>query len=486
MFDNISTGDNDVFDNKGFISNIIEYVDENKMLIPGDKIVVGVSGGADSVSLLCVLCEISLHFGIDKNNIIAVHVNHMIRGEEALGDQHFVEKLCEELGICCEIFAKDIPAFARENSLTVEEAGRRYRYECFNNIAEKKGCTKIAVAHNRNDLVETMLFNMVRGSGLKGITGIPAVRDNIIRPLLSTDRADIEKYLSYIGRDYRTDSTNLSVDYDRNKIRHIVLPALMEINNGAIEHLLRLSKEAEDSYKLIKNKSLANAKYEFIEAKGERSISMKIGELNNIERLERYYVLYDAVVKLAGVSKDITQKNIDIIMDLLSQDTGKRVELPYGISVRRSYDRLIISKLLDKEIEHKVYNVEIEGEGQYIIPDNGLLKIRIDNIKPLDEYAKNDYTKVFDYGKIRDKLCVRNYTEDDYIIINEQGNTKKVGRIFIDKKIDRAKRPSWPVVACASEALWIVGLRYNEAYRVDESTEKVMIMEYIREGEYNG
>lgn len=486
MLEYISTGDNGVFDNKVFISNIIEYVDDNKMLVPGDKIVVGVSGGADSVCLLCVLCEIGLHFGIEKKDIIAVHVNHMIRGDEALGDQHFVEKLCEELEICCEVFAKDIPDFARENSLTVEEAGRRYRYECFNMIAQKYSCTKIAVAHNRNDLVETMLFNMVRGSGLKGITGIPAVRDNIIRPLLSTDRTDIEKYICYLGKSYRTDSTNLSVDYDRNKIRHIVLPALMEINKGAIEHLLRLSKEAEESYKLIRYKSLANARYDLLETKGERSISMKIAELNNIERLERYYVIYDAVVKLAGVSKDITQKNIEIVMDLLFQDTGKRVELPYGISARRSYDRLIISKLTDEAVGNNSFNIEIDGPGQYVIPGHGILKISIEDIKPLVEYAKNNYTKVFDYGKIMDKLCVRNYTEDDYITINEQGNTKKVGRIFIDKKIDRVKRYSWPVVACASEALWVVGLRYNEAYRIDASTEKVMIMEYIREGEYNG
>ena len=234
--------------------NVTEYMQDNGMLTNVKAVVVGVSGGADSVALLRVLCE------FHELTIKVVHINHMIRGEEADRDEAFVTQLCETLGVSCTVYREDIPKMAREKHMTEEEAGRIFRYECFNKEAEalknqlndelhnKSKDTKdidkavrIAVAHNMDDLAETVLFNMVRGSSLLGLAGIKPVNGRIIRPLLMTSRLEIEEYLGSLGQSYITDSTNLVEDYTRNKI----IDALNNVIPGLVNAVI--SAYAQDS-----------------------------------------------------------------------------------------------------------------------------------------------------------------------------------------------------------------------------------------------
>ena len=467
---------------KNFEKKIYGFINEYKMLDEGGKVIVGLSGGADSVCLLYVLKNLGM-------KPVAVHINHMIRGEEADRDEAFCKELCEKLEVPFKAYHKDIKAYAAAEKMTVEEAGRRFRYECFEKERKESGADKVAVAHNKNDLAETVIFNMTRGSGLNGLAGIKPVRDNIIRPLLDAKRSEIEEYLKELGQDFKTDSTNLSKDYDRNKIRHIVIPTLLELNAGAIEHICEAAKDSEESYNYIKEISDAELdKYtdkQAMKINGDGCVVLETSGLKNETKLIREHIIHEAIALAAGRKKDITRRHIYDVEALLDNETGSSVNLPYGLTARISYDSLIISVLshktdgLYKEIEAGV----TEEKTVIRINDDETLELWTEKRDPDTVIIKNDYTKMADYGKIKDTLCIRNPMEEDYIVIDDKGNTKKISRVFIDNKIDREKRTSWPLIACGNEIIWAVGLRYSEAFKVDDTTKKILYMKYQRKGE---
>ena len=207
------------------IDKIFRHIKDNKLLSDGDTVVCGLSGGADSVGLLLALYELREKLGI---NVEALHVNHCLRGEESDRDEEFCCQLCSRLGIPFSAFRVDVKSYAKEHSLSDEEAARKLRYGVFEANSQGK---KIATAHNANDNLETVILNLARGSALKGMAGIPVRRNNIIRPLLTVSREEIEAFLSERGQEFVTDSTNLSDDYTRNKIRHKIIPLMNELNS---------------------------------------------------------------------------------------------------------------------------------------------------------------------------------------------------------------------------------------------------------------
>lgn len=465
---------------KKFLSNIYSYICEHNMIEPSDRIVVGLSGGADSVCLLVALSELSDRLGISCDGIFAVHINHMIRGTEADGDEAFAKALCDRLGITFISYRKDIKSYAAELGCTVEEAGRKYRYKCFDDVSEKYNCNRTAVAHNKNDLAETVVFNMLRGSGLKGMSGIQPVRGNIIRPLLDVTRQQIEEYLSDCNQSYRNDSTNDTLDYDRNKIRHVILPAMQEVNSSAVRHICQMAEEAKNSYSFIHHKALE--KYDgYVEDDDfGRTITLDVNSIYKYNPVLQEHVIHEAIGDVAGIKKDITRRHIMAVVGLLYQDTGKVVELPYGIRARRSYEKLIIT---NKQETASDYYIDITDEGVYNIPEWGSIEISFISNNTGIEVSKKVYTKMADYGKMKDNLCIRTPEDGDYITIDSNGNTKKLSRVFIDNKIDREKRADWPVLACGHEIVWVLGVRYSESYKIDKETTKIIYMNCIRKGE---
>lgn len=473
-----------------FILNVKKYIKENHMLENMDGMVIGLSGGPDSVCLLRVMCELAGCFGIEKDRIYCVHINHMIRGGEADADEEFASQLCGKLGLPFVCFKKDITAYAEEIGCSVEEAGRKYRYDCFRQVMKENNINRLAVAHNKNDVAETLIFNMLRGTGIKGMSGIRPVRDDVIRPLLFCHRADIEKYLEGIGQDYRTDSTNLSTDYDRNRIRHIILPELTEINSNAIEHIYSLAAEAEKVYEYVHKKAgedmgiilsdKETSDWDFVNEDGLKGINIDISKLEKCDDVIKEHIIHEAIARVAGSRKDISRKHVLAVLELCRGETGKQVMLPYGISARRSYDNIIVTGDCDAK---ETYSVDIDGDGNYEIADVGTFSINVELWKTGMEVSKKIYTKMVDYGKIKGNVCIRTPNAGDYIIIDGKGSSKKLSRLFIDKKIDRVKRLTWPVIACGNEIIWAVGLRYSEAYKVDENTHKVMCINFKGKGE---
>lgn len=462
-----------------FLDEVYNYIKEYHMVEPSDRIVIGLSGGADSVCLLVSLCMLSGRLGTDTGNLFAVHVNHMLRGEAAEHDEAFSRELCEKLGVHFIGYRKDIGALAEELHCTVEEAGREYRYACFSDTAQKFNCQKIAVAHNKNDLAETVLFHIIRGSGLKGLSGISPVRDRIIRPLLNMPRQTIEEFLEEINQNYCTDATNFGTDYDRNRIRHAILPVMEQINSAAVDHICQVAAEAKESYRYIRDQALAQYGG-CTENTDGKTVALDIGELYKCSPVLQEHMIHEAITDVAGGSRDVTRRHVMAVVGLIYQDTGKSAILPYGIRARRSYDRLIISNAKEQP---QAYCINILENGVYEIPEWGSIEIEHMKYKPEMEISKKTYTKMFDYGKIGNNLCIRTPQEGDYITIDSEGNTKKLSRVFIDSKIDRELRNKWPVLACGREIIWAVGLRYNISYGVDENTKHVLYMKCTGKGE---
>lgn len=460
-----------------FLNKVFNYINEYHMIVPGDKIVVGLSGGADSVCLLRTLDILRDRLGIGENGIIAVHINHGIRGEEADEDEQFAKNVCDRLGIPFISMHRDITAYAQELKISVEEAGRKYRYQCFNNVLIQNKFNKIAVAHNKNDLAETVIFNMIRGSGLNGMAGIQPVRDNIIRPLLNVTRTDIEEFLASVNQDYREDSTNASTDYDRNKIRHNVLPLMCDINPRAVEHICQLAGEADASYRFIHKKAVEKCERCIKADDDKKVINLEVNQLYKYNPVLQEHLVHEALGEIAGAKKDISRKHVMSVVSLLYQDNGKFIDLPFGIRARKSYDKLIISNYAEEADE---YCITVEKEGVYKIPGQGNLNISFIDNNDTVEVSKKIYTKMANYDKIKGGLCIRTPKEGDYITIDGNGNTKKLSRVFIDNKIDREKRINWPVVATGSEIIWVIGLRYSEAYKIDKDTTRIIYMDYQR------
>lgn len=456
------------------IKKVLKYVEKNKMLHNNDKVVLGVSGGADSVCLLFVMLEIKPIYHLE---LYVVHVNHGIRGDEAKEDALYVEKLCRQYKIPHILVEEDIPSRARKEGISEEEAGRDARYEAFEKVFHDYGADKIAVAHNQNDSGETMLFNLFRGSGLKGLCGIPPTRGNIIRPLLETSRRNIEEYLLSRKISYQTDKTNEMTDYTRNRIRLEVLPYIVEnINNNAIEHMVKTSVMIEEALAYIENNTKTSFS-QLVKQQGDVYIC-SVEELLKEDIVIQKQLVRMIIEKMAGKLKNITSNHIDMILELLENQVGKKINLPYDILVQRDYNDILFLYNDNKTSElvgFEYKSITIPGE-QYIHQTNQKIEFSLIKYKKNLRIPQNGCTKWFDYDKIDNTVVIRTRKEGDYFSIDSKGSKKKLKSYFIDKKIPKEKRDSIPLLVDGNHIMWIMGYRTSEAYKIDENTKNVLVV----------
>ena len=441
-----------------------ETINKYNMLQKGDTILAGASGGADSTALLHFLTRLRDEYEL---KLCAVYVNHRIRGEEAYEDAHFAEELCSALNVEFFYEEADVPEFARANRISEEEAGRILRYRIFNEILEKKGGGKIALGHNLNDNAETVLIRLARGTGPKGLEGIPPVRDNIIRPLIECSRELIEKYCAENDLEFKTDSTNLMDIYSRNKIRLGVMPVLAELNPNAAENILNTANLIKEENSYIEK--MSGKAYTSCVLKDEGGkVSLDLGKLRSFDDIILKNVLRKAVLSARGSLKDISSAHIDILSGLMAKGTGKSVSLP-GIRAEISYGKLNIHPA----------NEEKKSE-PFCVPLEINSTVRIENIqkkiilelknKKFDKNEHNLYTKTFNYDKIKGSLEFRTRKSGDFIRIKGAESGKSLKKYFIDSKIPVSQRDSIPLVACGSDILWICGWRISDYYKADENT----------------
>ena len=286
-----------------------EYIREHEMISEGDKIVVGLSGGADSVFLFFIMLGLKERMNVE---FVCVHVHHGIRGEEADRDKRFVEELCREYGIVERTFCYKVKEIVKERRISEEEVGRILRYESFRKVMTELAYNKIAVAHNLGDQAETIIHHLCRGSGLDGLAGIEPVTGEIIRPLLCLDKKEIERWLTQKGKEWKVDSTNLTGDYTRNRIRGEVLPLLEDkVNKEAVAHIAACGEALLEVKRYI-NKRGIEAYHKMVEEKeGEIGILLEEWEKEDVVIQKKVWIL--AIEKMASGRKDITSKHIQAL-----------------------------------------------------------------------------------------------------------------------------------------------------------------------------
>ena len=477
------------------IPGVEAFLEQYHMIEQSDVVVAGVSGGADSVCLLLHLLELKEKLSF---TLAAVHVQHGIRGEESLQDAAFVEELCRRYQVQLFRYDYDVPEYAKQHGYSEEEAGRNLRYESFHKALEELGAPegKIAVAHNRNDLAETMLWNMIRGSGMRGMAGIPPVREGIIRPLLHTARVEIENYLKEKGESYCTDATNASLDYTRNRIRNQVLPVLEELNAGVYAHMEQLGDDIRKTQEYL-SAVIEEKKAQYVERDFRKTQAFLIAE----ELLKEPEILYTSIIKeciceTAASSKDITRTHVELVQKLFAMQTGRSVNLPYQVVAERTYGGVRLQKC-EKQPEHKITEPVGMLSGQsssqpvgrqsgqpagccgISIEEHPDFTCRIYKREELPEgISKKKYTKWLDYDKIKQELSIRTRQPGDFLIVDDKGSSKKLNRYFIDEKIPSEERDSILLLCTGSEVLWVVGGRINENYKIAPRTRRILEIQY--------
>lgn len=430
------------------------------------------------MALLHVLLRLRAEYGLF---LAAVHVNHGIRGGEARRDEEFVGRICAERGIDLEIFFFDIKAFAKKEGVTEEEAGRMKRYEAFYKALNKYNANKIAVAHNLNDQAETVLMRLIRGTGTKGLAGIPAVSREIIRPLIERSREEIENFMKANEFEYKNDSSNSEEAYTRNKIRLNLIPYIKnELNPDIIKSLARISEISSDENEYIE--TMASEAYKKCVEKS-KSGNISISELNKYSDVIKKRIVRIACMAAAKSLKDISYIHIMDILKLAEKTTGKRISLPYGLIVENSYRELIFSKEEGK----------IPGAFSYIVDIHSRKECEVTYIKEIDMYMtsseneikklgnlNNIYTKRFDCDKIVGTLNLRSLKQGDKIYIKDVGS-KKITRFLTDKKIPGRDRDKIPLLADGESILWIVGMRASGKHEADIDSIKTIAIQFWEE-----
>ena len=307
---------------------VLKTIYKYSLIENGDKLVLGVSGGPDSISMLNILNEIRKDNKINLNfEIVVAHINHMIR-KEAKEDEEFVRRFCKEKNI--EFYSKsiDVKKLANTNKIGTEEAGRNVRYEFFNEVLEKTRANKIAIAHNKNDNAETIIMNIIRGSGISGLKGIEAKREKCIRPLIECGREEIEKYCEENRLNPRIDKTNFENEYTRNKIRNIVIPYVKkEFNPNIINTLERLSKLVKEEEEYIEKQVLSIYDDIVIEQK-EKEIVLDLKKFNTQEKVIKSRLVIYTITELFGNSQGIEKIHIEDIIKLCSNNIGNKYLTP--------------------------------------------------------------------------------------------------------------------------------------------------------------
>lgn len=450
------------------------YISEYQLIRPGERILVGFSGGADSLCLLLLLHELGKQHGF---TLQAVHVNHMLRGEESDGDQAFAEEFCRRLDIPIHCFSYPVEEMARKMQVGIEEAGREARRCAFRKCMDSSGAEKTALAHHRDDQAETVLFRLARGSSLAGLSGIRPRQGKVIHPLLFASKEEILRELEDRGIPYRTDSSNLTDHYTRNCIRHQIMPILQEkVNDRSIEHIVQAAGDIAETDEFLKKLS-RNVKEQCILV-CEQGILVKEEILEEEPVLVRY-VLMDALSMVAGGRKDLGRDQVSQLLDLLKGGTGRKNSLPGNLEAVRGYEGVVLRRKAEEKLsvrkeaeEEGQVSQNILGPGEYSLRG---WKIRCEVLDRVpDEIPEKRYTKWLDYDKIKHHLEFRTRRTGDFLVTTEKGGRKKLKSYFIDEKIPAEERGKLLLLAAESRVFWVVGYRISEDCKITAQTRQVL------------
>ena len=458
------------------LKKIEQFIDKWDMISENDRVIAGVSGGADSVALFMILDALREK---KKFTMHVVHVNHGIRGVQADADEAYVRKLCEEHGVPLSSVHVDVPAYAKEHRISEEEAGREVRRAAFQSALKQYDGNKIALAHHQEDNAETFFLNLARGSRLKGLGGIYPVKGEYIRPLLCVGRKEIEQFLNEKNISYCMDLTNLEDTYMRNRVRNHVIPYFREkINEKTVEHMNETMAYLRQVQAYLETEE--KSAYEEIAEYRTDGILLREEPLRGRAELIQNMVIRRALAEVGGREKDLEENHVLAVAGLLQKQTGKKLDLPYEMTARRIYKGILIMGTRKAEQVLPEQKVVLEDGAQWEF--HGIkFRCRVFS-KPEGEVIvpKKPFTKWFDYDIMKNNVSIRTRKSGDRIVIDEDGHSKKLKSYYIDEKIPSDERDQIPVLADEHDILWVVGYRQSKKYQITKETKT--IIEIVADG----
>ena len=439
------------------------------MLRQGEKVVLGVSGGADSIAMLYSLNDL-IDYGLE---LIVAHLNHGIRGDEAKRDANYVKETAKSLGLTYVYGEVDTLSYKDEQGLSLEDAARTLRYKFFDQVLSKHYATKLATAHTMDDQAETVLMRLIRGSGSRGLSGIPPISNNIIRPLIETSRSEIEEYLRSKGIKWVEDSTNESDEYLRNKIRHELVVELEKYNPQIKEALSRTSDILRSEEEFISSVALKN--FEVVFRQNGSELIGNLENYTNIDKPIRYTLLRLAVEKINNSLKNLSSTHIVSADDfLLSDATSGEIELSGDNLLVKGYDTFLLTKKSDYERE---FSYLIQSEGKWGFPELEV-EVAIVRSDTLDE--NDEKVAYFDPKTVEFPIEVRNFKPGDRFCPLGMRDSKKLQDYFTDIKLPKFLRSRVPVFLSQGEIMWLGGVRIDNRFKVVDRNTELLRMKLIR------
>jgi tRNA(Ile)-lysidine synthase len=449
-----------------------ETIKKYVMLSGKERVLVGLSGGPDSVCLLHVLKNLNEEFRLDLS---VLYVDHGLRPEEAFEEKEFCKNLCAKLNLPFLTKSIDVQSYAKKNKLNKQEAARELRYRVFDDTAHEINADKIALGHTADDQAETLIMRLLRGSGPTGLSGIPPVRGKFIRPLIRIQRKEIKQYLEEEEIDFIVDSSNLKKDYLRNTIRLSLMPLIEEVNPNIIDTLSRTAaifREEERYFEILVAKTLMK----LISRKTDSRIELFLSPLEAMEKVILRRTLRRAIDETKDL-RGISFVHIEDIIELIKRGkSGDRLYLPHGIRAIKAYSTLILTS--EPPVKLSTYTLEVSGET--VLKETGILikasvqgsqDLEIKDIRPSDVFA------VFDADRLIFPLIIRPRKEGDFFYPHGFGKKKKLQDFFVDEKVPRDERDAIPLIISGEDIVWVAGYRGDERFRVTDETKKVLKLE---------
>ncbi len=449
-----------------FLYKIKRIVEKEGLIERGDRVLVGISGGIDSTSLVHVLFELAKEIGFDLG---AVHLNHLLRGEESERDERFVSSVANKLAIPLYTRRADAKKLAEERGLSVQHAGRDLRYGFFEEVADRHGYSKIAIAHNLDDQAETFLLRMIKGTGIRGLTSIPIKRGKIIRPFLHTYRSEIEDYAARKSITYVHDSSNDKTVYERNFVRKSIIPLMEQLNpllKGKIIALLEDLTAVNSRYDSVA-KDFVKSRMRVVG--GE--VDIEVAALCELDEETRFRVLIDAFLKIRPRFMPLREHMRLIDEILTSKKPNLSLAMPEGVRVRKVYDRLIITKKTSSKEITEVFPISL---GKNRLEPFGCVMEASETSVDAETVLKAGMSLAhFDQDRLG-KLYVRTFRDGDRFYPLGMKNPVKLKDFFISQKIPKEDRRRIPLLLSDDHIIWVVGYRMDERHKITETTQKAV------------
>ena len=499
--------------NKDLRQRILETIERYAMIRPGDRIGLGVSGGADSVAMLRLFAELRAQLGV---TLLVLHFHHQLRGDAADEDERFVRALAEELQLEFAPGRADVAAEARLHGWNLEDAARRLRYQFFNSEAQARSLNRVAVAHTENDQAETVLSHLLRGTGLTGLAGIYPVAGIIIRPLLESRREDLREYLSRVKQPWREDATNEDVSRTRARIRRQLIPLLLrDYDAAAVARLSRLAKHAREDelfWRALEDErfttlasreslsaisvSIANLLAPFPAlAASDPAAANPSGVNTTISETVPTMALTRRLVRrifseLRGSRARLTSRHVDSVMDLATKSqSGARSDLP-GVNVERIFDRLWFTKVSAARTTWQDAGESVKKfDFAYTVSrpqshDSACVVVteihRRINLKMVDwPPAQSDTVRgwgALDFDRVHWPLVLRNWHPGDSYRPHGSRRVRKLKRLLLESRVPRRARGSWPVLISEGKVIWASGYPVAEELAADSRTRTGLVI----------